>query len=119
MIILLLAFLIGAVAGLRAFTAPTAVSWAAHLGWVSLGGGPLAFLGFAWTPWILTLLALVAQRANHRTDNPRDPADDQPADRRTDCCPGEYARHDASAEPAGRLTARGGGQLVDNQPRPS
>ena len=59
MIILLLAFLIGAVAGLRTFTAPTAVSWAAHLGWLSLGGGPLAFLGFAWTPWILTLLALV------------------------------------------------------------
>ena len=59
MIILLLAFLIGAVAGLRAFTAPTAVSWAAHLGWLSLGGGPLAFLGFAWTPWILTILALV------------------------------------------------------------
>ena len=59
MIILLLAFLIGAVAGLRAFTAPTAVSWAAHLGWLSLGGGPLAFLGFAWAPWILTLLALV------------------------------------------------------------
>ena len=59
MIILLLAFLIGAVAGLRAFTAPTAVSWAAHLAWLSLGGGPLAFLGFAWTPWILTLLALV------------------------------------------------------------
>ena len=57
MIILLLALLIGAVAGLRTFTAPTAVSWAAHLGWLSLGGGPLAFLGFAWTPWILTLLA--------------------------------------------------------------
>ena len=29
------------------------------MGWLSLGGGPLAFLGFAWTPWILTLLALV------------------------------------------------------------
>ena len=59
MIILLLAFLIGGVAGLRTFTALTAVSWAAQLGWLSLSGGPLAFLGFAWTPWILTLLALV------------------------------------------------------------
>jgi uncharacterized membrane protein len=57
--IILLALLIGVVAGLRTFTAPAAVSWAARLGWLSLGDGPLAFLGFAWTPWIFTLLALV------------------------------------------------------------
>src|SRR5436305_9152098 len=57
--IILLALLIGVIAGLRTFTAPAAVSWAAHLGWLSLGDSPLAFLGFAWTPWILTLLALV------------------------------------------------------------
>ena len=59
MIILLLALLIGVVAGLRAFTAPTAISWAAHLGWLPLGDTPLAFLGYTWTPWILTALALV------------------------------------------------------------
>jgi len=59
MIILLMSLLIGVVAGLRTFTAPTAVSWAAHTGWLSLDDSPLAFLGFAWTPWILTLLALV------------------------------------------------------------
>jgi uncharacterized membrane protein len=59
MIILLLALLIGVVAGLRAFTAPAAISWAAHLGWLPLGDTPLAFMGYAWTPWILTALALV------------------------------------------------------------
>jgi uncharacterized membrane protein len=59
MIILLLALFIGAVAGLRAFTAPAAISWAAHLGWLPLGDTPMAFMGYAWTPWILTALALV------------------------------------------------------------
>jgi uncharacterized membrane protein len=58
MIILLLAVLIGVVAGLRTFTAPAAISWAARLGW-QLGSTPLAFMGYAWTPWILTVLALV------------------------------------------------------------
>jgi uncharacterized membrane protein len=40
-----LALLIGFVAGLRSFTAPAAVSWAAHLGWLDLAGSPLAFMG--------------------------------------------------------------------------
>jgi uncharacterized membrane protein len=56
--ILLLALVIGIVAGLRAMTAPAAVSWAAHTGLLDLGGGWLAFLGYAFTPWILTALAL-------------------------------------------------------------
>jgi hypothetical protein len=34
------------------------VSWAAHLGRLYLGATWLAFLGYAWTPWILTLLAI-------------------------------------------------------------
>jgi uncharacterized membrane protein len=54
----LLALLIGIVAGLRAMTAPAAVSWAAHLGWLKLDGTLLAFLGLTWTPWILSLLAI-------------------------------------------------------------
>lgn len=53
-----LASLIGVVAGLRAMTVPAAVSWAARLGLLNLEGTWLAFLGYAWTPWILTLLAL-------------------------------------------------------------
>ena len=54
----LLAFFIGIVAGLRSMTAPAAVSWASYLGRLHLGGTWLAFLGYRWTPWILTLLAL-------------------------------------------------------------
>lgn len=55
---LVLAFLIGVIAGLRSMTAPAAVSWAARLGWLHLENTPLAFLGFAYTPYILSLLAL-------------------------------------------------------------
>ncbi len=54
-----LAFLIGVVAGLRAMTAPAAVSWGAALGWLHLKGTWLAFMGFKFTPYIFTLLALV------------------------------------------------------------
>ena len=55
----LFALLIGVIAGLRTMTAPAAVSWAAHSGRLALGGTWLAFLGYAWTPWILSCLALV------------------------------------------------------------
>ena len=54
-----LALLAGIVAGSRAFTAPAAVSWAARLGYLDLEGTWLAFMGYAWTPWIFTLLAIV------------------------------------------------------------
>ena len=54
----LLALLIGVIAGLRAMTAPAAVSWAAFLGLLPLEGTWLAFLGYRFTPWILTVLAI-------------------------------------------------------------
>ena len=54
----ILAFLIGVAAGLRALTPAAVVCWAARLGWLKLEGTPLAFLGYAWTPWIFTLAAL-------------------------------------------------------------
>ena len=54
-----LALLAGVVAGSRALTAPAAVSWAARLGHLHLEGSWLAFMGYAWTPWIFTLLAIV------------------------------------------------------------
>lgn len=53
-----LAFLIGVVAGLRSMTAPAAVSWAARLGWLHVEGTWLAFLGYALTPYILSVAAL-------------------------------------------------------------
>lgn len=58
MSVLLAALLMGAVAGLRTMTGPAAVSWAAHLGWIDLSQSSLAFLGYAWTPYVLTVLAL-------------------------------------------------------------
>jgi uncharacterized membrane protein len=54
-----LSFLIGVIAGLRAMTAPAAVSWAARLGSLDLASTPVAFLGYSLTPWIFTALALV------------------------------------------------------------
>jgi uncharacterized membrane protein len=38
--------------------APAVVSWAARLGWLRVEDTWLAFLGFAYTPYILTVLAL-------------------------------------------------------------
>lgn len=58
MSIYILAFLIGVVAGLRSMTAPAVVSWGARLGWLHLENTWLAFLGFAATPYILSVLAI-------------------------------------------------------------
>lgn len=54
---LVLALVIGIVAGLRAMVAPAALAWAASLGLVPLQGTWLAFMGWRFTPWIFTLLA--------------------------------------------------------------
>jgi uncharacterized membrane protein len=54
-----LSLLAGVIAGSRAMTAPAAVSWAARLGFLNLDDSWLAFMGYTWTPWIFTLLALV------------------------------------------------------------
>ena len=55
---MVLAFLIGIVAGLRAMSAPAVVSWAAHLGWIDLSATWLAWLGAGVAPWVLLLLAI-------------------------------------------------------------
>ena len=54
---LVLALVIGIVAGLRAMMAPAAVAWAASRGGLPLQGTWLAFFGWRFTPWIFTLLA--------------------------------------------------------------
>ena len=56
---LLLALLIGVIAGLRAMTAPAAISWAANLGWIDVSGTWLSFFANQWTAWILTVLAVL------------------------------------------------------------
>jgi len=55
---IILACLIGIVAGLRAMTPIAAISWAAYLGWLPLHGTWLSFLGASITPYVTTALAL-------------------------------------------------------------
>jgi uncharacterized membrane protein len=56
--VLFLCFLIGCVTGLRSLTAPAAVCWGAHLGWLHFAGTRLAFLQHRTTLIVFTLLAL-------------------------------------------------------------
>ncbi|MDK1386078.1 hypothetical protein ILFOPFJJ_04096 [Ensifer psoraleae] len=59
MSVYILALLIGVVAGLRAMTAPAAVSIATAAGWLPVANSWAAFMGFRFTPYIFGLLALV------------------------------------------------------------
>ena len=68
---LALAFCIGFVAGLRSLTAPAAVSWAAHLGWLDLQDTGLAFVGSTLTVVILSLAALFEYVADLLPTTPR------------------------------------------------
>jgi uncharacterized membrane protein len=55
--VLLLAFLIGVVAGLRSLTAPAVLAWAAHRNWLSLHNTPLSFMASTAAVVIFFLLA--------------------------------------------------------------
>jgi uncharacterized membrane protein len=57
--VLLLAFLIGVVCGLRSLTAPAVVAWAAHRGWIDLGHTRLHFLGSLAAVAVFTVGAIV------------------------------------------------------------
>ena len=56
--VLLLAFLIGVVAGLRTMTAPAVVAWAANRHWLNLDNSLLAFMGSTAAVAIFSVLAL-------------------------------------------------------------
>src|SRR6266404_820170 len=56
--ILVFAFGIGVVAGLRSLAAPAVVAWAAHLGWLRLQDSPLAFMASIWPAVIFSALAI-------------------------------------------------------------
>ncbi|MGH3552088.1 MAG: DUF4126 family protein, partial [Mycobacterium sp.] len=56
--VLLLALLIGVVAGLRSLTAPAVVSWAAALHWINLNGTWAAWVGHPVTVAVITVLAV-------------------------------------------------------------
>jgi len=57
--VLLVAFGIGVIAGLRSLTAPAVVAWAAQRGWLNLHGTSLAFMGSTVAVAIFTILAIV------------------------------------------------------------
>jgi uncharacterized membrane protein len=57
--VLLITLGIGGVAGLRTFTAPAVVAWAANLYWINLSGSPLAIMGSVWVVGIFTAMVLV------------------------------------------------------------
>jgi uncharacterized membrane protein len=57
--VLLLAFAIGIIAGLRSLTAPAVVAWGANRGWINLHNTPLSFMGSIITVCIFTILAIV------------------------------------------------------------
>lgn len=55
---LVTALALGFVTGLRCFTAPAAVSWAGHLGWLHLQGTPFAFMASTAAVAITSMLAV-------------------------------------------------------------
>ena len=71
MFIFINAFLIGTASGLRALIGVAAVSWAAHFNILPLNHTWLTFLGYAFTPYILTLMA-IAELVNDKL--PRTPS---------------------------------------------
>ena len=56
--VLLLAFLIGVIAGLRTLTAPAVVAWAVHRHWLNLHSSPLALMGSTAAVAVFAVLAL-------------------------------------------------------------
>jgi uncharacterized membrane protein len=58
-VVLALAVLAGIIAGLRSFTMPAAVCWAAHLGWLHLEGSNLSWMGLTATVYIASALAVM------------------------------------------------------------
>ena len=57
--VLLLAFGIGIITGLRSLTSPAVIAWAANRGWLNLQGASLSFLGSTAAVATLTILAVV------------------------------------------------------------
>jgi uncharacterized membrane protein len=56
--VLLCAFLIGVLVGLRSLTPPAIATWGAHLNWLHLQSTPLSFMGSTAAVTIFTLLAV-------------------------------------------------------------
>jgi uncharacterized membrane protein len=65
MSVLLASFLLGITSGLRALSGLAVLSWAARLGYIPLEHTWLAFLGYTFTPYILSVMA-IAEKVNDK-----------------------------------------------------
>ena len=68
--VLVLAFSIGIIAGLRSLTAPAVVSWAVRLGWLNIHYPSLSFLGSSTAVVTFTILAAVELVADQLPSTP-------------------------------------------------
>jgi uncharacterized membrane protein len=68
--VLLLAFLIGVIAGLRSLTAPAVVAWAAHRNWLNLHNTSVSFMGSTAALAVFSLLAIVELVADQLPSTP-------------------------------------------------
>jgi len=68
--VLLLAFLIGVIDGLRCLTAPAVVAWAAHLNWLDLQNTSFSFMGSTAAVAMFTVLAIVELVADKLPSTP-------------------------------------------------
>src|SRR6202051_306884 len=69
--VLLLAFLLGVVAGLRSLTAPAVLAWAAHRNWLNVHNTPLSFMASSAAMVIFVLLAVGELIADQLPSTPR------------------------------------------------
>src|SRR5271165_5492169 len=99
--VLLLAFAIGVVAGLRALTAPAVVAWAAHRQWINLHNTTLSFMGSLAAVIIFTLLAVVELIADQLPSTPSRTAP-----------PGLIARFVTGGLSGAAITLAGGQSLI-------
>jgi uncharacterized membrane protein len=68
--VLILAFAIGIVSGMRSLTAPAVTAWAAHRNWLNLAGSRLAFMGSSAAVAVFAVLAIVELIADKLPSTP-------------------------------------------------
>lgn len=107
-LLLLMALLIGVVAGLRSLTAPAVVAWAAFLGWIDLHGTWASWVANVITAIVLTVLA-VAELVNDKL--PKTPARTAPPIFAARIITGGFAGAVLGAWPHWTFTALGSGVI--------
>ncbi len=107
-LLVLLALLIGVVAGLRSLTAPAVVAWAAFIGWVDLHGTWAAWMASLITAIIFTVLA-VGELINDKL--PKTPARTAPPIFAARIVTGGFAGAVLGAWPHWTFTALGAGVI--------